>query len=370
VSGATGGGPPAHADDDDATHLNGHAPAGGGRSGTALLTPDDPPAEEDRVDDPSEGAPPVPTRSRRPPPAGPTEDLFPPGWEARQRRDGRRRRLVVLATAGVAALAAIGTWSVVGRASSPAVAVPATAVMSSVHTTVATGSANLSLTMRVRVPGSGEVDASGTGAVDLHSNEGRLLFTFGGSGPLAGAQLKEVFVGDTIYFSLPQLATLVPGKPWISQPLTSGALITPRNSDPGALLAMLGADGNHVVPLGASTVDGTAVHGYRVTVSPAGLRAKLSQAGLPSGIAGAAAAVAGTAPDVVTVYVADGTGQVRRIAADIDLSLGSNPVVASVTEDLSDYGKPIAVSPPPAAQVITLSQYLSAVQGASPAVSA
>jgi len=222
--------------------------------------------------------------------------------------------------------------------------------------------------MHIRGAGSTPISATGTGAVDLDTDTGRAAFTFQGPGALAGEQLKEVFVGDTIYLSLPQLAGLVPGKPWISQPLTPAALIAPRNSDPDALLAMLGASGNQVVSLGASDIDGTAVDGYRVTVRPAGLEARLAMAGLPAGITAAAEHAAGTSSDAVTVYVADGTGQVRRLVTNVDLSLGSHPVVAAVTEDFGSYGTPAAVSPPPAGQVQTLSQFQSAVQGAAPKV--
>ena len=276
--------------------------------------------------------------------------------------------MVVLATVGAVAVAAVAAWSLGGRSSSGTDDTPANAVVSSVRTTVAKGTAALSLTMQIRGAGSTPINATGSGAVDLDTDTGRAVFTFTGPGALAGDQLKEVFVGDTIYLSLPQLSGLVQGKPWISQPLTPTALIAPRNSDPDALVAMLGASGNQVVSLGASDIGGTAVDGYRVTVRPAGLQARLSKAGLPAGITAAAEHAAGTSSDTVTVYVADGTGQVRRLVADVDLSLGSHPVVAVVTEDLSDYGTPAAISSPPAGQVQTLSQFHSAVQGAGPKV--
>ncbi|MGB7053121.1 MAG: hypothetical protein WBG41_16270, partial [Acidimicrobiales bacterium] len=274
--------------------------------------------------------------------------------------------IVVLAVAVVAAAAAV--WGLSGRSSSGTNDTAAAAVVSSVRATVAKGTAALSLTMQIRGAGSTPINASGTGAVDLDTNTGRAVFTFQGPGALAGDQLKEVFVGDTIYLSLPQLAGLVPGKPWISQPLSPTALIAPRNSDPAALLAMLGASGNQVVSLGTTDIDGTAVDGYRVTVPPAGLQARLSKAGLPAGITAAAEQAAGTSSDSVTVYVANGTGQVRGLVTDVDLSLGSHPVVAVVTEDLGDYGTAAAVSPPPAGQVQTLSQFQAAVQATAPKV--
>ena len=117
-----------------------------------------------------------------------------------------------------------------------------------------------------------------------------------------------------VIFSLLTLAATVGLSRW-AQSLTPAALIAPRNSDPDALLAMLGASGNQVVALGASQIGGTAVEGYRVSVRPAGLAARLSQAGLPAGITAAAERAAGTTTDAVTVYVADGTA-----ARVVDLS--------------------------------------------------
>ncbi len=355
---------------DDPARLNGsvagvRAPSS---AGTGTLVADDP-----RPEEPSSEAAPAGTKGARAHrrgqvyvPSSPTADLFPPGLKPRR----RAWRFVVLATVGVAALVAVATWSLSSSPSSSAGSAPATAVVSSVRTTAAKGTAALTLTMQVRGAGSTPVQATGSGAVDLGTDASRVLFTFQSPGALAGDQLKEVFVGDTIYLSLPQLATVVPGKPWISQALTPAALIAPRNSDPGALLAMLGASGNQVVPLGASRIDGTAVHGYEVTVLPAGLRARLARAGLPAGITRAAEDAAGTTTDAITVYVSDGTGQVRRLVTDVDLSLGSHPVVAVVTEDLGAYGTHVSVTPPSAAQVQTLGQYRAAVQGMGPKVSA
>jgi hypothetical protein len=366
MSGASDGGTFRRLGGDDPAKLNGSATVMGPPSSTGTLVVEGPRTDESL----SPPATPKETPARRSGSAHvrsvPTADLFPPGLKPRRR--GRMVALVTLGVVAVAAVAAVAAWALTGSSSSVNGGTSANAVVSSVRTTVAKGTAALSLTMQVRSAGSTPMIATGSGAVDLGTDASRVLFTFHGPGPLAGEQLKEVFVGDTIYLSLPQLAGLVAGKPWISQSLTPTALIAPRNSDPDALLAMLGAGGNQVVPLGPSHIGGTVVEGYRVTIRPAGLQARLSTAGLPAGITGAAEHAAGTTTDAVTVYIADGTGQVRRLVTDEDLSLGSHPVVAVVTEDLGGYGTSVAVSPPPAAQVQTLSQFQAAAQGAAPKV--
>jgi hypothetical protein len=296
---------------------------------------------------------------------GPTADLFPPRLANRARR-GRRLALAITTVAVVAAV--LGVWSVAGRSTSSAGAA-STAVTGAVRTTVAAHSAQLAVTMRVRIPGSGVVDATGNGAVDLRTDASRVAFTFRGPGALAGQHLAEVFVGNTIFLSLPKLDGAVAGKPWVSQSLAPGAVIAPGNSDPVAALGMLGSPQNRVVPVGVSTIDGSAVHGYQVTVSPGSLRAGLAHAGLPTGLRKAAEQAVGARPDVITVDVNDTTGTVRRLVTDVALSLGSHPVVAAVTEDFGGYGTRVAVTPPPPGQVLTLTQLQAAVKSTTSTLS-
>jgi hypothetical protein len=370
MRGTTGGGVSPRPDSDDAARFNGKTSVTSASTGTVTAVLDDSDRKSGASSSSATKSAPAPRREKLSASGRVTrvtEDLFPPGREVRAGK--RRRRLAVLVTAGAVVVVTVGAWSLTSRSSTTAGATPAATVANSARTTVAAGTANLALTMRVHVPGSGAMVATGSGAVDLPANASRVAFTFRGRGALSGVQLREVFVGDTIYLSIPQLSSAVAGKPWISQPLTPRALVAPRNSDPGTLLGMLAATGNRVTPLGASTIDGSAVRGYRVTVAPSGLPSGLRGSGLSAGVTRATEEAAGTGADVVTVYVDDHTGMVRSMVADIDLTLGSHPVVAVVTEDLTGYGAPTAVTPPAAAQVLTLSQFRAAVQGATPTVS-
>ncbi len=146
----------------------------------------------------------------------------------------------------------------------------------------------------------------------------------------------------------------------------SGALIAPRNSDPGALLAMLGADGNQVVALGASQIDGTAVTAIGSRSARPGLRHAVG-AGLPAGITGAAAEQCRRHRPPMPSPCTSPTAPDRCVAW--------SPTMISAWAAIpwwrGDRGprrlrEPIAVSPPPARQVMTLSQFQGAVQGDEP----
>ncbi len=107
-----------------------------------------------------------------------------------------------------------------------------------------------------------------------------------------------VFVGDTLYLSFPQVPAPQAGKPWVSESMGSGGPILPaiRTRWPCSACSVRGATTS--LTLGASTVDGTAVHVYRVTVTPAALRAEMSRADIPAGLARTAEQALGTSSTV------------------------------------------------------------------------
>jgi hypothetical protein len=351
---------PSH--DDDA--VDGAVPPGGTRTGTLPR-----PADDQVGDGSAAGASPDDVGfDAWPPPgwaarrmAGPTEDFFPPGLTARR---WTRGRIVAVVLAGIVVVAGGVAWAV-SRSGGPT---PTQAVVTAVQRTVAQGPAELSATMVIGSPGAAPTTASGHGVLDVGHGASRLIYTFG-PGALAGERLQEVFVGQTVYLSLPQLADLVPGKPWIAQPLSPGAIIAPRNADLAATLGMLGAAGNRVVDLGATHIDGADTHAYSVTVQPGTVAASSGRADLPGPLVRAASASVGTTPDVVTVYVDDASGSIRRVAADVDLTVGTHPTVARMAVDLRPAGHPTPVTAPPSSAVQTLAQLQAAVAGQSPTLS-
>jgi hypothetical protein len=172
------------------------------------------------------------------------------------------------------------------------------------------------------------------------------------SGTVAGQHeaVSVEAVGGTVYLEVPQVATVDPGKSWLSLPPGSstgvgssvGGLGT--FADPGTVLSFLRRAGAVITPLGTSTLAGTSVQGYRVAMDPASIGSAASSAGLPPGIAQHVQGL------VVTVYV---SGHLLR-ALDV-AETGQASVTASI--DFHGYGEPVSVQPPAATTVVPFSQF-------------
>lgn len=199
------------------------------------------------------------------------------------------------------------------------------------------------------------VNVSGTGAADFSSKAASIHVT----GTVAGQQetVTLEMVGGTAYVQLPAIAAADPGKSWLS--ITPGSSTGFGSSmgnlgtfgDPSAILSMLRSSGAAVTSLGASTLGGTTVQGYRVTMDAASLGAAASALGLPSG------ATQKVGRLQVTAYVG---GNLLR---SLDVTeTGQASVSASI--DFHGYGQPVSVQPPAATSVVPFSQF--AASGALP----
>ncbi len=163
---------------------------------------------------------------------------------------------------------------------------------------------------------------------------------------------------------------MVPGKSWISIDLGSlatsgqGSGALGAGNNPTAMLRLLALQGNTVVSLGSSTVDGTSVQGYSVKLNPATITAQLAHANLPSWMASALTKV-NIESASNKVYV-DGSGLLRRYTVSMTETVASKGTVSlDESLDFSGYGTPVNVSAPPSDQVMTFEQFLQAAQAAA-----
>ena len=170
-------------------------------------------------------------------------------------------------------------------------------------------------------------------------------------------------MGGNLYLSMPGISQLVSGKSWVSTPLGTDS-ITPGSSNPGSMLQLLASQGNTVTPLGPSTIEGTAVHGYDVVISTADLSRELSRLNLPASLDQQMQTVFGSAGLRMTVYVGDATDLIREFDFTMNLSVGGSTVSAVETEDITSYGVPVAITAPPADQVLSLQQFEAAAASA------
>lgn len=276
----------------------------------------------------------------------------------------KRRTLVVGAGITLAAVVAavIGLVATSGTSPNPP---SGNAVLTSAETTMGTKTADLHMSLVMQVPGAGSVTATGSGAVDFADDAGQMTVRYAGVSQVGGMQLTEVFVGQTLYLSMPQVSQVIAGKSWVSEPLSASSSLTPGSTNPAAMLQMLTDEGNTVTPLGPSTVDGEAVHGFHVVINPTAFDQALSHSGLSPSAVQQATSMFGTGGVQLSVFIADDTHLVSRMTFSIHLTVQSVAVSAQATEDISDYGAAVSVTAPPADQVVSLQQFeQSAAAGA------
>ena len=290
------------------------------------------------------------------------------------RRGGKRprtRRRAVLAGAGVSLAAAlalivalVGTGNP-GTPASSATGSSGTVVLTSARSTLAAKTADLHLSMVMRVPGAGQVTGTGDGVVDFGTNSGQVAVQYTGLPGESGMQLMEVYVGQTLYLSTPGISEVVPGKSWISEPVSSSNSMTPGSSNPTAMFQILTDEGDTVTALGPSTIDGQAVHGYHVSIDPATIERELAHSDVPTSVVQQAESMFGGAGIEMSVFVGDDTHLLRRITFSMHLTVRSVSLSAQATEDISNYGTPVSITTPPEDQVVSLPQFVQAAASQS-----
>ncbi len=290
------------------------------------------------------------------------DTLFPVQHGRRRPKVGRRAKshrhsrltAVAVTLAAVVALV-VGLVEVIGSGS----ALPTGSsgiVLASAQTTLAAKTADLHMTIAVQGPGD-QITATGNGAVDFADDTSQATITYADPSQVGGLQMHEVFAGGNVFLSMPEISQLVPGKSWVAAPVTASNSLSPGSTNPAAMFTMLTSEGFDVTPLGPSTIDGDAVQGYHVAITPAELMKGVDRADLPPSVGQEVKSVFGTAGVQMSVYVGDATHLLRRITFSMHLSAASASVSVQATEDISNYGAPVSISAPPADQVASLQQF-------------
>jgi hypothetical protein len=272
-----------------------------------------------------------------------------------------KRPVVAIVTALVVVVATIGvSVGLVGGGKSAEAE-----VIAAVNSAMADRTAQLNMNLSISAAGH-DVGGTGSGAIDFSQNAIEVNFTI----DTAGQQvpIQEEYLGGVLYESIPGLDQLVPGKSWISLDMSGLQQAAGQNptaagigSNPAAMLRVLAQQGNTVVPLGSSTVDGVSVQGYSVAIDAAAIRAKLSQGHLPSWMQQALSKV--NLGDMRIKVFVDGAGLLRRMTMHMALSSASNgSVTIDAGMDFSGYGTPVTVTAPPSDQVVSFQDFLRAAQ--------
>jgi hypothetical protein len=269
-----------------------------------------------------------------------------------------RRPLAAAMSLVVVVLVIVGAVTIFGSSESAGAK-----VVNAVTTSLNDGSAHVTVNLTGSAADT-NVTGTGSGGIDFSNDALQLHLTVGADGQQE--PIDAVYEGGVVYESLPGLGAVAPGKSWLSIDLSSlqkEAAQDPSSgslgSNPAVMLQMLAQQGNTVVPLGPSTVDGSAVNGYSVTVNPARAEQQIKKAKLPPWMQ---LAVAGLKVHDLRfkVYV-DQSGLLRSMVSQVSESTGAAGNVSfSETLDFSDYGTPVTVTTPPASQVESFEQLLQA----------
>jgi len=264
--------------------------------------------------------------------------------------------LVMMAAAG---LLATGCGTTVVHAQSPADALAAAVSKTGTQTT------RIALTLSVKSKGM-SMSFAITGAFDFAHSRGMLTMP-------APIGLTEIVIAPKAYIKFTGAGTgmtLPHGKTWVevdenALPADASSPLGPLGAtgNPKDLLTSLTAIASSEQKLGTGTVRGVPATEYQLNIDPAKTASKLP--------ASERASVSklfqslGKATIPVDIWL-DSQNLVRRVGLSLQLpgsstgglGLSGNPQLA-VTMDFYDYGAPVTVSAPPAAQVASMSQMIS-----------
>jgi hypothetical protein len=246
-------------------------------------------------------------------------------------------------------------------------------------TQTAAQTARIAITTTMQTQGM-SVSFTGTGAFDFAHSRGTITM----HNPIG---MTELFVPPKTYLKISDgTGSLLPrGKSWFA--LDDGSLGGPATTsggtsaysstlqidlqidpftgsvNPADLLASLTAISHRVAERGTSTIRGVPVTQYRVTIDPAKAAARVPSWERAGYHAFESSLGPGATP--VDVWV-DSQNLVRRVQVALHLPGGTGMpagTTLSETTDFYDFGVPVRVSAPPAAEVADISQF--AVAGAS-----
>jgi hypothetical protein len=277
----------------------------------------------------------------------------------------RAARGVVLAIALVALV--LAATLVITSQSGPNAMTAAAQIRLGARTTLAQHTAVMTISGDVSSDGQ-SIPITGSGYVNLATSVESVSMDLSSSGTAFHEQVLSDGANEYLQMAVngqSEISQLLPGKTWLE--IRTPTSTTSSAPSILAQLQVLTQEGNTVVPLGSSTIDGTAVTGYQVTFSAAALHAAAKRVASLNGVEAQSmnAALQSFAknPPVLKLWL-DASHLLRREEVSIGLSTASGTVSGDVTVDLSNYGTPFTVAPPAASTVGSFSSFLAAARAA------
>ena len=233
------------------------------------------------------------------------------------------------------------------------------ALTSAVATTEQSKTADVALSMSLGAGGP-SVTIAGNGDSDLARNATNLTLALSADGQALTE--RAVIDGTTAYYNIgPLVGAIVPGKSWVSMDVGksssssssfgTGGIFT----DPSTLIAVIGAPGTALHALGPAVVNGSRVQQYSVNLGPAGIKKAIGSDTLPGNLRAEISMVHYNQLDYVVGV--NGTNHVAQIRTTGAYSAAGEHFTVTGTMDMSDFGTPVTVAPPPASAVVSFQRF-------------
>ena len=221
---------------------------------------------------------------------------------------------------------------------------PVAALATAARTTVARQRAIDLLDEHFTTSAGTPVNVTGAGIVDFANNATFMAYRSPAVPALTHQFAQVIIIGDQAFVHGRQVATVLPGKNWISTTVSEAGQYLPIATNPVQFIGTL-TTATNVTATGPLVINGVACTGYRVTLAttptPAG-------GVMPTG-------------STLDVYVTNSTGLIRQLTATTSVRSAGKPVTASLVEEIEYPATlPRAVNAPPANQVATPAEFTAA----------
>jgi len=288
-----------------------------------------------------------------------------------QRLDRSRLKKRMFVVGGVAAAIVLVIAIIVVGGAGPGSTDAAAQVMRGARTTLAAHTADLQISGSL-TDGTQSIPISGSGYADLSAGLETMTINFSAN----STNLQETVIqnGPALYLQLIEndqniIAQVIPGKNWVQLPIDNSTSSQLGQGTPNILaqLQLLTTQGNKVVPLGSSTINGDAVNGYQVTITKKAMSAGLKRAEAQGGVEASAIKEAlkkfSISPPKIDVWI-DSSGLLQRETTVLSVATAGATVEGDIEVDFSNYGSQTTVSIPAAGEIAPYSSFLSAAKAA------
>jgi hypothetical protein len=266
--------------------------------------------------------------------------------DARLQKQGTTRAPIVVMIVVLLLVAGIGAYATTRSSpkASPGRTAHVNGLPAALASMVSASTADLAYAQHIGGPNPASVN--GGGSVDLAAQGSNLSVTYSMHGQRFPEQI--VYDGARAFYDLGAIVRYVtPSYYWVSTDLSSGGPGSPGLglggvlADPSALVSLVEASAPSAREVGRVQLNGVATTEYSIALDQAAVTHLLASSGLPAYVHTA------TYTHLDELVYVDGSGRVARIAASGSYPQSGRTVTASTTLDLSHYGTPVSVAPPP-----------------------